>query len=363
MALNLDLYRTTVLLEAIRLQPIHQTFLRDNYFPVVKEFITEDCLVDIKRKQRVMAPIVSRRKRGQVVERYPYSTFRVEPPYISPVRTLTLEDLEKRMPGEDLFDPMSVEERQVSMLAEDTEELLEQIDRREEWMASQVLTTGAITAPSDDPTDPYEFQVNYNFNQYIQLTGGSTWDQITTSNPFNDLQYATDLVTQNSTLIPNTAIMNPYTFRYFIASQQVQRTLFARMINIGEISPEEVKSPGAKRVARLNDPAVDIWTYNEWYFTPPTGKNTKLIADGTVVIASDVSAGNANRIYCSAVKQMDPETTQYRTYAARRVPRVWADVNDQVRKYSVTSKTLPAPIEVTQWAVMYVFPPGFVSPP
>lgn len=361
--LNLDLYRTTVLLEAIRLTPIKHTFLRDNYFPVVKEFITEDCLVDIKRRQRVMAPIVSRRKRGQVVERYPYSTFRVEPPFIAPVRTLTLEDLEKRMPGEDLFDPMSVEERQVSMLAEDTEELLEQIDRREEWMSAQVLTTGAITAPSDDPTDPYEFVINYNFNQYIQLTGGSTWDQFTTSNPFLDLQYATDLVTQNSTLIPNTAVMNPYTWRYFVASQQVQRTLFARSISVGEVGPAQDEGPGARLVCRLIDPPIDVYTYNEWYFTQTTGKNTKLIADGTVLIVPNSAGGNANRIYASAVKQMDPETTQYKTYAARRVPRVWADVNDQVRKYSVTSKTLPAPIELTQWAVMYVFPPAFVSPP
>ena len=363
MALNLDLYRTTVLLEAIRLTPTKQTFIRDNYFPVVKEFITEDCLVDIKRRQRVMAPIVSRRRRGQVVERYPYSTFRVEPPFISPVRTLTLEDLEKRMPGEDLFDPMSVEERQMALLTEDTEELLEQIDRREEWMAAQVITTGGITAPSDDPTDPYEFQINYNFNQYIQLTGSSTWDQYTTSNPFVDLQAGLDLVTANSTLIPNTCLMNPYTWRWFVASQMVQRTLFARQISIGEIRVQEEEAPGARLVARLNDPPIDIWTYNEWYFTPTTGANTKLIKDGTVVIIPDKAGGNQNRIYASAVKQMDPETTQYRTYAARRVPRVWADVNDQVRKYGVTSKTLPAPIEVTQWAVMYVFPPGFVSPP
>jgi len=267
------------------------------------------------------------------------------------------------MPGEDLFDPMSVEERQMALLTEDTEELLEQIDRREEWMAAQVITTGGITAPSDDPTDPYEFQINYNFNQYIQLTGSSTWDQYTTSNPFVDLQAGLDLVTANSTLIPNTCLMNPYTWRWFVASQMVQRTLFARQISIGEIRVQEEEAPGARLVARLNDPPIDIWTYNEWYFTPTTGANTKLIKDGTVVIIPDKAGGNQNRIYASAVKQMDPETTQYRTYAARRVPRVWADVNDQVRKYGVTSKTLPAPIEVTQWAVMYVFPPGFVSPP
>lgn len=361
MPLNLDLYRTTVLLEAIRLTPPNATFIRDRYFPVVKEFITEDCLVDIKRRQRVMAPIVSRRKRGQVVERYPYSTFRIEPPYISPARTLTLEDLEKRMPGEDLFDPMSIEERQMALLTEDTEELMEQIDRREEWMAAQVLTTGGITVPSDDPTDPYEFQVNYNFNQFIQLTGSSTWDQYTTNNPFLDLQVGQDLVTQQSTLTPNTAIMNPYTFRFFVASQQVQRTFFARQIDIGAIAPKETDS-AARMVCRLVDPPIDIWVYNEWFFTPQTGANTKLIPNGVVVIAPDVEGGNQNRIYASAVKQMDPETTQFRTYAARKVPRVWADVNDQVRKYSITSKTLPAPIEVTQWCVMNVFPPGFQAP-
>jgi major capsid protein E len=351
--LNLDLYRTTVLLEAIRFTPIKQTFLRDNFFPVFKEFTTEDCLVDLKRRQRVMAPIVSRRRRGQVVERYPYSTFRVEPPFIAPVRTLTLEDLEKRTPGEGFLDPLSIEQRQLQMLAEDTEELTDMIDRREEWMAAQVLTTGSITAPSDDPTDPYEFAINYNFTQTATLTGAALWSAYTTSNPFLDLQSAVDTVSANSTVIPNTVIMNPYTFKWFVASQQVQRTFFARNISIGDISAN-TQGGGAHMVASLNDPSVNIWTYNEWYFNPITSANTKLIPDGKVIVCLDKAGGNQNRVYSSAVKQMDPITEQYTTYASRRVPRVWADVNDQVRKYSLTSKTLPAPIDVTQWEVLTV---------
>jgi hypothetical protein len=79
-----------------------------------------------------------------------------------------------------------------------------------------------------------------------------------------------------------------------------------------------------------------------------------MIPDGKVIILLDKAGGNQNRMYCSAVKQMDPETTQFKTYAARRVPRVWADVNDQVRKYGLTSKTLPAPIDVAQWEVLTV---------
>src|ERR1700751_2569990 len=122
MAINFDLYRTSVMLEAIELVPIKQTFLRDNFFPVVKSFTTEDCLIDIKRKQRIMAPVVSRRRRGQIVERYPYSTVKIEPPYLSPARTLTLEDIERRMPGEGFFDPLTVEQRQQKMLLDDTEE-------------------------------------------------------------------------------------------------------------------------------------------------------------------------------------------------------------------------------------------------
>jgi hypothetical protein len=352
--LNLDLYRTTILLEAIRLTPIKQTFLRDNFFPVVKEFITEDCLVDIKRRQRMLAPIVSRRRRGQVVERYPYSTFRIEPPFISPVRTLTLEDLEKRVAGEGLFDPLTVEARQMELLTDDTEELADMIDRREEWMAAQVLTTGAITAPSDDPLDPYEFSVNYNFTQTTSLSGSSLWSSYTTSNPFLDLQSAVDTVSANSTVIPNTVIMNPFTFKYFVASQQVQRTFFARNINIGNIASAVQTAPGAKMVASLSDPSVNIWTYNEWYYNAANSTNTKLIPDGKVIVCLDRAGGNANRMYCSAVKQMDPETTQFTTYASRRVPRVWADVNDQVRKFMLTSKTLPAPIDVAQWEVLTV---------
>lgn len=356
--LALDLYRTTVMLEAIRLTPIKQTFLRDNFFPVYKEFITEDCIVDLKRRNRIMAPVVSRRRRGQVVERYPYKTFRVEPPFISPVRTLTLEDLEKRVPGEDLFDPLTVEQRQMELLADDTDELFDMIDRREEWMCAQVLTTGSITAVSDDPTEQFEFLVNYGFTQTATLTGSATWSNYTTSNPFLDLQSAIDTVSTNSTIIPDCCIMNPLTWRWFVASQQVQRTLFARSISIGDVGPARIQEfPGAKLVAQLTDPSISIYTYNEWYADPTNNYvNTKLIPDWKVIILLSKAGGNMNRIYGSAVKQMDPETTQYRTYAARRVPRVWADVNDQVRKYSITSKTLPAPIDVTQWEVLTVGP-------
>lgn len=354
--LNLDLYRTTVLLEAIRLTPIKQTFIRDNFFPVVKEFITEDCLVDIKRRQRIMAPVVSRRRRGQVVDRYPYTTTRIEPPFLSPGRTLTLEDLEKRVPGEDLFDPMSVEERQMTYFADDTDELMEMLDRREEWMCANVLLNGSITMPSDDPTDPYEFVVNYNFTQTITLTGNSIWTNYTTSNPFLDFQVAIDTVSANSVIIPDTALMNSVTWRWFVASQQVQRTFFAKNIDLGEARVTEVPSPGAKKVCSLSDPAIEVYTYNEWFADPTNNlTNTKLIPDGYVVIALSKAGGNNNRIYSSAVKQMDPETTQFRTYAARRVPRVWADVDDQVRKYSLTSKILPAPVDINNWAVIKAF--------
>jgi Phage major capsid protein E len=355
MPLNLDLYRTTVMLEAIRLTPIKYTFLRDTFFPVYKEFITEDCLVDLKRKNRLMAPIVGRRRRGQVVERYPYKTFRVEPPFIAPVRTLTLEDLEKRVPGEGLFDPLTIEERQMEMLADDTAELFEMVDRREEWMCAQVLTTGKIIAPSDDPLEQYEFSVDYGFTQNVTVTGTAAWSNYTTSNPFLDLSNAIDTVSANSTVIPDCAILNPFTWRWFVASQQVQRTLFARSISIGEVRPEEQQGPGVRLVGRLTDPPIDLYTYNEWFADPTNNYvNTKLVPDWKVIVL--LREGNMNRIYGSAVKQMDPETTQFKTYAARRVPRVWADVQDQVRKYSITSKTLPAPVDVTQWVVLTVGP-------
>jgi Phage major capsid protein E len=351
MPINLDLYKTEILLEAIQLTPIKQTFLRDNFFPVVKEFITESCMIDIKKKNRVLAPVVSRRKRGQVVDRYPYRTIQVEPPYIAPVRTLTVEDLERRMPGEDLFDPMSIEQRQQQMLADDMEELGDMIDRREEWMAAQVLTTGKLNIPSDDPEDPYEFYIDYEFTQTVTLTGGALWSATTTSNPFMDLESVIQLVAKNSTVIPDSALMSPITWRWFTASEEVQRSLFARSAAIGTFPTRAAPSGGARPVAQLTDPMIDLWVYSEWYRDPVDTLTKQLIPDGKVIVSQ---AKGDNRLYCSAVKQMDPESTQFKTYAARRVPRVYADVEDQIRYGALTSKTLPAPVDVNNWAVMTV---------
>jgi Phage major capsid protein E len=351
MPINLDLYKTEILLEAISLTPIKTTFLRDNFFSNVREFITESCKVDIKKKNRVLAPVVSRRKRGQVVDRYPYRTIEIEPPYIAPVRTLTIEDLERRAPGEDLFDPMSIEERQQQLLADDLEELGDMIDRREEWMAAQVLLDGKMSIPSDDPEDPYEFFIDYSFTQKVTLTGTALWSATATSNPFMDFESIIQLVTKNSTVVPDTALMSSVTWRWFCASEEVQRTLFARSAGIGTFPPRAVMGPGARLVAQLTDPALDLWTYTEYYRDSADGLTKQMIADGKVIV---LQAKGDNRLYCSAVKQMDPDTTQFKTYAARRVPRVYADVQDQIRYGCLTSKTLPAPVDVNNWAVLTV---------
>jgi hypothetical protein len=232
---------------------------------------------------------------------------------------------------------------------------MEMLDRREEWMCSQVLLNGALTMQSDDPTDAYEFAINYNFTQNITLTGNSMWTNYTTSNPFMDFQVAIDTVSANSVIIPDTAVMNSVTFRWFVASQQVQRTFFAKNIDLGKISVMETQFPGARKVCTLSDPPINIWVYNEWFADPFNSlANVKLIPDYVVLVQLSKEGGNNNRLYCSAVKQMDPETTQFRTYAARRVPRVWADVNDQIRKYELTSKVLPAPVDINNWAVINV---------
>ena len=133
------IYRTVTMIGAIQAMPTHRTFLRDRYFPCAPAtdiFPTEEVLVEYRDGNKKIAPVVAPRKGGVTVLRDGYTTQRYTPPFVAPQRTLTIDDLNKKGFGENLYSQITPQQREAQVLGQDLSELSIMIDGREEYMAA-----------------------------------------------------------------------------------------------------------------------------------------------------------------------------------------------------------------------------------
>ena len=155
------IYRTMTMIGAIQALPTHRTFLRDRYFPCTPAtdmFPTEEVLIEYRDGNKKIAPVVAPRKGGVTIKREGYTTRRYAPPLVAPKRGLTIDDLNKRGFGEDLYSQITPEQREAQVLGNDLTELSTMIDGREEYMAaSAMLNNGYVLKQyADDYGEKYE---------------------------------------------------------------------------------------------------------------------------------------------------------------------------------------------------------------
>ena len=138
----IDIYKTKTMLAAVRQMTPVTSFLRDRYFPTGSGdmFPTEEVLVEYKDASgNKLAPVVLPRKGSISVERDGYSTHKMVPPLVAPSRPLTIDDLNKKGFGEDLFSDRTPAERQADILLQDLQDFDELHTNREEYIAAKCM--------------------------------------------------------------------------------------------------------------------------------------------------------------------------------------------------------------------------------
>ncbi|MDY3369119.1 major capsid protein, partial [Zhenhengia yiwuensis] len=137
-------FTTIEMLQALDLRkPIGSFFT--SFFPVSNTHIAEVLQLEIKKGKRTMAPFVAPRVGGKVMKRSGSTTKLLQTPKIAPERPMTIDDISKKGFGESIYSNKSPEERAVELLGRDMTELEEAIQRRKEWMAREIILTGAIS--------------------------------------------------------------------------------------------------------------------------------------------------------------------------------------------------------------------------
>lgn len=349
------IYRSLTMIAAIQQMKPHHTFLRDRYFPTGAGdiFPTEEVLIDYKDGNKKIAPVVAPRKGGITVLRDGYTTKRYEPPFIAPKRPLTIDDLNKRGFGENLYSQVTPEQREAQVLGTDLQELSLMIDGREEYMAAQAMLNNGYTLKQyiDEYGGKYEEWDLFFYdgtNNPARYTPAGVW-----SNPDYDIYgdiAAMIKMLKTRGLPAEDLVMSGDVSQHILNNNKIQKMLDNRRVNIGEIAPIELPD-GASRIAVLNVEGknINLISYDETY-EDENGQDTAYFGSGNAVLTAPASG----RALYGAVSQLEQSDGRFHTYAATRVPKYTADAEAEVRTIKVSAKPLLIPRNKAPWISAHV---------
>lgn len=342
--MSINLYKTKTMLAAIKQMIRPTSFLRDRYFPTLPGdmFPTEEVLVEYKDATGVkMAPVVMPRTGDISVARDGYSTERLTPPLIAPSRPLTIDDLNKKGFGEDLFSDRTPAQRQAEVLANDLAELHDMITAREEDMAAScIFNNGYILRQYADKYGSGEFD-EYKLKFYEGSVNpaiyvpGSKWNE-GASDKMSDL-YQMILMLTTVGNRASEVLLGADAAEAILSDEKIQKLLDLNRYNIGEINPVALPQ-GAAKLGTLNIRGrnIDLLTYDA----------TRTGEDGVVapyIPAKQIAvlAPAFGRTIYGAVTQMEQEEGEFRTHMGTRVPRMWNEKNARELRVSARPIMLP----------------------
>lgn len=332
-----------------RMAPV-RTFFKSTFFRNTETFVTEKVDVDYKKGSRKLAPFVHRRIGGKTVPNTGYETKTYTPPLIAPDKVTTVDDLLKRMAGENPYSERTPEERAVVKLAADFRELDEMITRREEWMCAQVLFTGSIPIIGDGIEETISFDFT---NKEIITNAAKKWSN-DNSDPIADLRRWRKQVQKSSFVNCDISVMADDVTEVFTRHEKVRKLLDTRGYDLAVIKPRELPN-GATYVGTIHSEGMDIYTYNEWFlddWTDPTKPEQKpLVPDGTLALLSTAAEYS---MYYGATTLIDKTTENFYTVEGVRVPDSWAERKPARRFLQLNSNPLPVPHEVDSWFIAKV---------
>lgn len=345
--MSINLYDTHTMLQLQEVVKPKSTFLRDRYFPTAPEdiFASEDVLVDFKDETgSTLAPVVLPSKGGIAVEREGYETHSFTPPLVAPERPLTVDQLNKRLPGESIVSAQTPQEREARIVTKDIEDLNAMIDNREEYMAAQTLLNNKYTLK--------QYADRYGSNNYIEkeikfyegasnpatYTPSATWSTSSTK-IVPDIAAMADMLTKRG-LGATDLIVSGTVADVMLGNENILKLLDnRRFILAQEVNPQEQPN-GSVLIAVLNVKGhlINVYSYTREY-TDETGSTAAFIPDGYVV----VTAPGMGRTAYGAITQIEGTTRDFVTYAAARVPHVVISEHDNVRSLIQQSRPLTMP--------------------
>ena len=336
-------YTTREMIDAIEINPPVRRFLTRTFFPRERTHRTEKVEVDIKKGKRIMAPFVSPRIGGKVITRNGFSTKEFTTPRIAPERVLTVDDLNNRVAGENIYSKRTPSEREDELLAEDYRELDESIQRRTEWMCRQILFEGKLDVVDEEAG--VDFQVNYGFDNIYVLASDKSW-RLSTVDPVPFLRTRRSQIIKDTGKAPNVMIFASDLIDVFIKNPYVKEAMDIRHLQNIEIKPRIVDD-ALTYYGKIAELGLEIYVYEE-FFLNDEGDEEGIIPSGSCIMAHSEGEGG---IEYGLITQL--EDKKHHSYEAKQVPKIYCEEKSDVKMFRLTSRPLPRPDDVQSWCVIY----------
>jgi Phage major capsid protein E len=337
-----DLFETRTMLKFVERMPRVTTFIRDTLFKEREFSPSEKVDIDIKKGRAKIAPYVSEKIGGKVVENSGYITETFKPPLVAPTTITTAADLQKRAMGENIYSSRTPEERAAEKLVKDLRYLDDMITRREEVMCAQAIFNGEI----DVKGDGVDYVITFGHTNREALSGQNLWSEAT-SNKYADLKRWVRKVQETGFVNPDTVIISPDVTDVLLKDEEILKLLDIRNVNIGEFKPQNLPN-GATYIGRIAG-VGDIYEYSATYYDDIEDKVKPIVPDGTIALVS--TEAEFSMAYAAVTIAKDNDLV---TYEVDRVPDSWTEKRPARKILQLSSKPLPIPKEVNSWFVAKV---------
>ncbi|MQX37882.1 major capsid protein [Roseospira navarrensis] len=268
------------------------THFLDRYFPRLQTFDSELVDFDVIQKGGMkLARFVMPTAAGRPVRSKGSVTKTFKPAYVKPLTEVDPNRPLTRRPGERYGGDMTPAERRAAVVADILLEHRLQIVRRKEFMAGEILATGAVTVEGDDyPKVVVDFGRDAALTQ--ALTDTARWGE-TGVDPVKTLEDNAALTQEKSGLPATEVTFSPTAWTVFRANERVERLLDVRRqasggAELGPIARGGPDKPKQRYVGTIGD--FDFWVYTD-IAEAPDGSPLKLMADYQVIQAAPQVAG------------------------------------------------------------------------
>ncbi|MBG9479410.1 major capsid protein [Lysinibacillus sphaericus] len=340
MAVNL--FETRTMLKFSERMPRVTTFLRDTLFTEKELSMTKSVDVDIKKGRAKVAPYVSEKIGGKVVENSGYRTETFEPPLVSPTTITTAADIQKRAMGENIYSSRTPDERAAAKLVKDLQDLDDMITRREEVMCAQAIFDGEI----DVKGEGVDHVIAFGHTNRETLSGNNLWSA-STSQKYADLKRWVRQVQQTGFVNTDMVVISPDVTDVLMKDEEILKLLDVRNVNIGEFKPENLPN-GATYIGTIAG-VGRIYEYAATYFDDLNNEVKPMVPNGTIALLA--TEADFSMAYAAITIAKDDELM---TYEADRVPDSWTEKRPARKILQLSSKPLPIPKEVNSWFVAKV---------
>lgn len=330
----MDIYSTQVLAKVVERLHTPPSFLLDTFFPNVQTSDKDEIFFDITDSKPRISPFVSPLLPGKVVDGGGYRTKSFRPAYVKDKRRFDVNIPYKRAAGEIIGGSLSPAQRYERALATHLKDQLENLTRREEVMAAEILRTGKVIVSGDGyPAQTVDFGRDAELTK--ALAGTAAWTSAG-ANPVDDLEDWAVTVQDKSGVVAATVVMDPQAWKIFRSSETVQKYLDIRRgtSNTVSIDPRIIsESEKARHAGSVGD--FDIWIYNDTYIDD-NGNTCKLLPEKTVILASRDGL-EGTRCY-GAIRDEKANWT-----ASRYFTKSWIEEDPSVRWLLLQSAPLVVP--------------------